>query len=178
MLSKKKAPIVSERVDDFIGSLSLAFTFIILGVLLTVYDDFVGDMTITSIIRWVFVVIGGAGLFFSFGDKDSDIKGTGDVGTAIVVLAIAVPTYQCAPKPVGAVLALLLLIFGVYGMLHGIMFLIYTTYNSSFRGANGSAGDAPLSLGRIVSLSIELISKLAALVLVFAQLYKIFLELQ
>lgn len=54
----KSKIVVSEKIDKQVNSLALAVTFILLGVLLTAINDFVGNAFATSILRWVFVLLG------------------------------------------------------------------------------------------------------------------------
>ena len=84
-----KKTVVSEEVDKFINSLALAIPFITLGILLTVIDDFMGDATVTSVTRWVFVVLGTLGFASSFGNEKSGIKGMGDIAMGLAFLFFA-----------------------------------------------------------------------------------------
>lgn len=162
----KSKIVVSEKIDKQVNSLALAVTFILLGVLLTAINDFVGNAFATSILRWVFVLFGIVGLSSSFGNAESSVKGTSDIAVGVLVLAVAVLVFQFVPEPYGGIAALLALLLGLYGLVRGIMFVIYTMFLSGTQAKSGSKGS-------MLSSILEGLSKLAALALVIAQLIKL-----
>ena len=166
MGEEKPKVIVNEKIDKQVNSLALAITFILLGILLTVVSDFVGDAFVTSMLRWFFVVIGIVGLFSSFGNTESTVKGTSDIAAGVFVIAVAVLAFQYIPAPFGGVIALLILIFGLFGVVRGVLFVIYTMYLS---GKQAESADR----GAVLASVLEGLSKLAALALVIAQLLKL-----
>lgn len=168
-MAQDKKNIVSETVDKKIDSLSLAFSFVTLGVLLTAIPIFLGNEIVTSAVRWVFVVLGVAGFFSSFGGKESEIKGTGDLAAGVCIFAFAVFCFTCIPTPLNGIFALILLLFGVYAIIRGLLYLIYTTKNA-YSSTDENA--APDSKKNVISV-IELLTKIAALVLVIVQLIKL-----
>lgn len=172
-----KKTVVSEEVDKFINSLALSITFITLGILLTVIDDFMGDATVTSVTRWVFVVLGTLGFASSFGNEKSGIKGMGDISMGLAFLFFALLVFWLAPKPFGGVGALLILLIGVYGMLRGVIYFAYTTYHAIALASRRAKAEGRRGVGDIVVFLLEVISKLAALALVVAQIYQIYLGL-
>lgn len=167
MTKTDKKIIVSDEVDKQVNSVAVAITFIILGIVLTVRNDFFGDPSITSVVRWVFIVLGVVALLSSFGSGESKIKGTQDVAAGITVLVVALLCFQHVPGPFGGVLAFVMLLFGCYGVVRGVLFMICTIHKSS-TGKEGRAA-------QFASI-VEGLSKVAALALVIAQIAKLWLE--
>lgn len=170
ILAQDKKIYINEVIDNRLNSLSLAISFIILGLLLTVSPAFLGNEVATSAVRWVFVVFGVAGFFSSFGDKKSNIKGTDDLAAGVLVCAIAVLCYVYIPAPFNGIPALVILLFGIYELTRGLLFLIYTTKRTySSADANAESDGSKKSVITII----ELLTKIAALILVIVQLIKL-----
>ena len=172
--NKNKKIVVNEGVDNFVNSLALSTTFIILGILLTVVEDFMGDSIVNSIVRWVFVILGVAGFASSFGSDNNKIKGMGDIAMGLAFLLVALLVFSYAPVLIRGIGALLLLLLGVYGMLRGVMFFAYTAYHAAAEYARRNKRDSGHNMEGIVASILEVVSKLAALALVVAQIYQIF----
>lgn len=168
MAKSNKEPKVSKEVDRTINSLSLALTFIALGVLLTVIPNFMGDELVTSALRWLFVVLGAMGFFSSFGEKDSEIKGTDGVTAGIFCLAVAVALYLLV-FPFHNLLSLLVALFGIFGLVQGFCFILYTTSKKVQSNRKSSEATRSISLFAVV----ELMTKIVALVLIIVQLIKL-----
>lgn len=168
-MAQDKKIIISERIDKRLNSLSLAISFIALGLLLTISPAFLGNEVATSVVRWAFVVLGIAGFFSSFGDKESGIEGTGDLAAGVCVFAVAVLCFVHIPSPFNGASALVFLLFGIYGITRGLLFLIYTTKHV-YLSANT---DTESGIKKNVIAIIELLTKIAALILVVAQLIKL-----
>ena len=166
MTKEKGKIVVNEVIDKQINSLALAITFIVLGVLLTAITDYVGSEAVTSILRWIFVILGFVGLASSFGNGESAVKGTDDIAAGIAVSAVAVLIFRFVPNPFGGGISLLVLLFGLYGLVRGVLFVICTVYLNSKKARRDGKGVS-------FALVLEGLSKLAALALVIAQLVKI-----
>lgn len=82
------------------------------------------------------------------------------------MLAAAVFVFQFVPEPYCGIAALLPLLLGLYGLVRGIMFVVYTMFLGGREAKSGSKGSIPPSI-------LEGLSKLAALALVIAQLMKL-----
>ncbi|MEI3377519.1 MAG: hypothetical protein V8R08_06820 [Coriobacteriales bacterium] len=167
MAAKDKAPIIDERTDSRVNSLSLALTFIVLGLFLSFWPTYLGDEFVTSIIRWVFVTLGVLGIGFSFGEKDSPLRGASDIGAGVVFLGAAVLAFGLPIGLIAPILALLFALIGAYGTIRGLLFLVISTSRAvkELKAAGGKTNS--------FLLVIEFLTKLVTLAVVIAQLAKL-----
>lgn len=162
--NKNKKTVVDSETDKRINSIALALTFLAIGLILLFIPDFLGDSTITLICRWAFIGIGIAGFLVSFGDKDSKVKGSDDIGAGLLVSALAVLVFLYIPRPFGGIAAILVGVLGLFGLIRGILFVCVTT----LRGRMKSGSDSAKQSFAIDVL--KLLSEVAGLALVVAQL--------
>lgn len=167
--SQNKPPVIDKRTDKTVDSISVAVAFIVLGIFLSVSPTFFFDESITSIIRWVFVILGILGLGFSFGDKQTPIKGTSDMSLGILFLAGAVALSYAPIGLFAHLFALILALFGIFGTTRGVLFLII----SSSREIAKQKKDHGKSKGAL--LIVEFLTKIIALIIVVIQLAELLL---
>lgn len=162
--SHNKKTIVDSETDKRINSIALALTFLAIGLMLLFIPDFLGDSTVTLICRWVFICIGIAGFFSSFGNKNSEVKGSDDMGAGLLVSALAVLAFLYIPRPFGGIAAIFIGVFGLFGLIRGVLFVCITTLNGKVRGDSGSTKQT------FAMDVLKLLSEVAGLALVIAQL--------
>lgn len=154
----------AKRID----SLALAFTFISLGVILAFTPDFFGNELAATASQWVFIILGMIGFFCSFGDKNSQIKGMSDIGAGILLLAVGIACYLFIPKPIGSLIGLVFLLFGIYGAIRGLL-LLFTTSWMLFKvnQKNSTRHEAPFLI------IVEGATKIIALAMVIIQMVRL-----
>lgn len=162
-------PVISETIDSHINSLSLAFTFIVLGILLAIRTDYFGNPLAATIAQWIFIAIGIVGFLSSFGDTNSKIVGTTDIGVGILLMALGVALYLFLPKPIGGIFSLTIFLFSIYGIIRGVLFVIVSTWNL-LSAAQQNKNDT----NKKISAIIEGLTKLSALALVILQIAKLY----
>lgn len=163
--------VIDETTDKKVDSLALAITFVSLGIVLTIIPTFFDNEFVTSAIRWTFIVVGIIGLMSSFGDKESSIKGASDIGVGVLLLALAVACYiwmpLWLPSPINGIIGILLMLIGFFGSIRGVLFLVISTSRLwKKQKADSSTKGSAL-------LFVEMITKLAALVLAVVQIVKL-----
>ena len=52
----------SKEVDSLINGLALAFSLVIIGLILTFKSDYFGNDTVNAIVQWLFIIVGSLGL--------------------------------------------------------------------------------------------------------------------
>lgn len=162
--NQNKKTIVDPETDKRINSIALALTFLAIGLMLLFIPDFLGDPTATLICRWAFICIGIAGFFSSFGDKNSKVKGSDDIGAGLFVSALAVLAFLYLPRPFGGIAAICVGVFGLFGLTRGILFVCVTTLRGKLSGESGATKHT------FAIDVLKLLSEVAGLALVVDQL--------
>lgn len=163
MNESKKRSTISKSAEKQIDSIALALTFVVLGLVLTFIPQFFGDEFVTNILRWIFVFLGLVGFASSFNNKDSQISGTTDIALGVLFLIIGIAAFSFISAPWGGIISIVVLLFGIFGTLRGVLILLYTTNRMlKQRQDHGRSSNTAAIL--------ELLTKLAALTMVIIQI--------
>lgn len=167
-MSKKKI-IVSKAIDNTISSIALGLSFVVLGVLLSYPTSSNLSAFLNPVLGYFLLLIGVTGLFLSFKDETSTIKGSSDVGTGILVLGIAAilppQSWFGLPDCISGAAILVLYAFGLFGFFQGVAFFLYSSLGFIVASWGKNKKDATLE-------TFELLTKLASLGLVLTQILK------
>ena len=166
MNENKRHSNISKSTEKQIDSIALALTFVALGLVLTFIPQFFGDEFATNILRWIFVFLGLVGFASSFNNKDSQISGMTDIALGVLFLIIGIAAYSFIPAPYGGIISIVVLLFGIFGTLRGVLILLYTTKRTlKQRQDHEQSGNAAAIL--------ELLTKLAALAMMIIQIVQL-----
>ena len=95
---KEKKIVFSEEIDGKISGFAVALAFIAVGVLLVFDGSYFGNETVSTIVRWVFIIVGTGGLLvYILKIGKGDIKGIGNFALGVLFIAIWLVLYL---KPV------------------------------------------------------------------------------
>ena len=91
-MGNKKEYTFSSEIDDKINGFSLALTFVIVGIGLSIVPNFFEISIVTEVIRWLFIIIGTLGFFVEISKtkKKLNVKGFSDLGAGILIAIIGV----------------------------------------------------------------------------------------
>ena len=127
--SNKKTNIVfDERIDDIINTLSISFTFILIGILLYFELIKIGNNIISTIVQWIFIIIGILMITTGFKKNENNnynIKGFDSLGIGITFMII----WYFIKKFtffLFVIIAIIVLIIGIYGTIRGILEISYS----------------------------------------------------
>ena len=120
--------IFDEKIDDVINTLSISLTFILIGILLYFELIKIGNNIISTIVQWIFIVIGI--LMITTGFKKSEnnnynIKGFDSLGIGITFMII---WYFIKDLTffLFVIITIIVLIIGIYGTIRGILEISYS----------------------------------------------------
>lgn len=156
-----------------IDSMALALAFVATGLVLSIDPNFFGDTSVGNVVRVVFIIIGVGGFFTSFNGKRK--KQMSNIGTGIFLLGVVaiIKNYCHVTEIVIAGLVgaanVSLLLLGLYGILSGVVEIIYFELIYSNKTLS-EVGTTKQSKAFVI---FELITKLAALILVILQIIKL-----
>lgn len=165
---KQKKIVFSEEIDSRIDGLTLGFAFIAVGLFLLFIPDYFGNKLVGQIVRWVFIAIGGLGLFVEFGKVNpiSEIKGFDDLWLGALLLAIWAALYFLTHNFLCNIAGFVCLVLGVYSTFQGLFRIIYSIrLNQKSKTQSKST---------IISDILIFLTKVISLVLVVLQLVKAF----
>lgn len=164
--SKQRKIVFSEEIDSRIDGLTLGFAFIAVGLFLIFAPDYFGSKLAGQILRWVFIVIGGAGLFVEFGKIKpiSDITGFNDLWVGILFLAAWIALYFLAQNILCNIIGFFCLVVGAYGAFRGLFRIIYSVLRSWKNNRH--------SKSTVISDVLIFFTKVTSLALVVLQLVK------
>lgn len=165
-MEKKKEPLFSEQIDSRINGLAIVFAFLALGILLLVFPNYFGSPTVTKVMRWIFIAVGGIGLCAEFsGSKSSPIKGTDDFLLGIFMLACWFAVFRLFHQHwMANTIGVFFLIIGAYGLFRGLMEMGYSAVTSVRQKQESRQG--------VFADLLLLLTKVASLALVVMQLVK------
>lgn len=158
---KKEHKIVfNEQVDDYINTLSISITFITIGLLLYFKVLNFGNETISNILQWCFTIFGILMIFLGFNSKDDNpykIKGFDSFGIGITFLIVwyLIKGFNFF---LVIILAILILLIGIYGTIRGILEILYSL-NLNLKNIKTK------SISKIITEIIIFLTKLSALAL-------------
>ena len=124
---KEKRIVFSEEIDSKVNGFTLAITFVLVGTFLLFENDYFGNQLASSIIRWVFIVIGGIGLSVEISkSKKIGIKGLDNFAIGSIFIGIWIALYLFAKHWIVNIVAFLMLFLGVYFILRAIIEIFYS----------------------------------------------------
>lgn len=124
--NKEKKIYFSEEIDSRITGYALSFTLIVCGLVLQFLPLYFGNETITTIFKWIFVVIGALG----FAVEASKIK-TGIIGLESLFIGLSFSGIWFALFWFGKhwvfnIIGFFCLIIGAFGFFQGLQQVIYS----------------------------------------------------
>lgn len=163
--NSEKKVVFTKEIDSKISGFAIAFSFISVGILLLCYPGYFGNSLMTTVFRWVFIFFGIIGLAAEIGKtrSDSAIKGIDDLVIGLVLLGLWLVCFLLGNSILNMV-ALSLLVFGLYGTSRGVMEVVY-----SFSLQKRRTGEAK---GKAITDILLLVTQLASFALVILQLVK------
>ena len=158
MNSKKGNKIYfDEDIDRSISGYSLSVTLLITGLFLMYNPNYFGNDIVTSIFRWIFIVIGGLGFFIEFGKSSKKIVGVADLGYGLIIIAVATGFIWTWNNPLIRSFMFFLLIVGLFGANLGIFRIVYSlrlSYKTNEKSKGKIASDIILMLTQIGGLCV------------------------
>lgn len=169
MESKKKEKKItfSEEIDNSINGFALVVTFIAVGIFLLFNKKYFGNEIVSTIIQWIFIVIGclGFGTEISKMNEKRGIKGIDNLVIGIILLIIWACIYYFFKNWIGNVISFFILIIGLYDGCKGI---IEITYSIIIKGKdNKKAQKSRLDVTKEIIL---MLSEIAGIGLILVQI--------
>lgn len=115
-MGNKKEYTFSSEIDDKINGFSLALTFVIIGIGLSIVPNFFEVSIITGVIRWLFIIIGTLVFLVEISKtkKKLNVKGFSDLGAGILVVISGVFILKLFNNIISKVIFFLFITFGLY----------------------------------------------------------------
>ncbi|MBS4804310.1 MAG: hypothetical protein KIC47_14290 [Clostridium sp.] len=131
-MGNKKEYTFSSEIDDKINGFSLALTFVIVGIGLSIVPNFFEISIVTEVIRWLFIIIGTLGFFVEISKtkKKLNVKGFSDLGAGILIAIIGVYILKLFNNIISKVIFFLFITFGLYATISGMLKVIYSIYEN------------------------------------------------
>ncbi len=127
MANKKEKKIYfDETIDSRITGYALAFAFIVCGLVLQFSPVYFGNELVTSIVKWLFVVLGSAGFFVEAGKIKSRIIGLDNLFMGILFSGIWFALFWFGKHWIFNTIGFICLIFGAFGFFQGLQQVIYS----------------------------------------------------
>lgn len=166
--NKKTNIVFDENIDDIINTLSISFTFILIGILLYCELIKIGNNTISTIVQWIFIIIGL--LMITTGFKKSEnsnynLKGFDSLGIGITFMIIWY-FIKNLTFFLFVMIAIIALIIGVYGTIRGILEISYSI-KLNFKNKDSK------NIKKFIKDLILFLTKIATLVLTLLNIIKI-----
>lgn len=168
--TKEKKIMFSEEIDSLINGLALGLTFVIIGLILTFKSDYFGNNVANTIVQWCFIIIGTLGLATEIPKllKNNGIQGTDDFLLGGFFFGIWLILYLTISKTWVNTLSFFLLLFGLYALIKGICEIFYSLISSS----KNTSKDNKISIKKLFTNIILLLTQMAGFVLVIVQIIK------
>lgn len=157
---KEQKIVFNKQVDDYINTLAISITFITIGLLLYFNVLKFGNGTISNVFQWGFTIFGVLMIFTGFNSKEDNpykIKGFDSFGIGIAFLIIwyLIKDFKFF---LVVILAMFVLIIGIYGTIRGILEILYSL-KLNLKNIKTK------SLSKIMTELIVFLTKLSALIL-------------
>lgn len=165
---KQKKIVFSEEIDSRIDGLTLGFAFIAVGLFLLFVPDYFGNKLAGQIVRWVFIAIGGLGLFVEIGRVNpiSDIKGFDNLWLGSMLLAVWAALYFLAHNFLCNIVGFICLVLGVYATFQGLFRIIYSirlNQKSKTQSKSTIISDVLIFLTKVISLALVVLQLVRAI---------------
>lgn len=157
----------SIEIDRVINSLALACAFIIIGIFLTFNKSYLSNEIISTFFQCSFLLMGVIGLSIEISNnsKFQRIKGLGDLTLGVVFIGLWFFTFLFWNFWWSNIIALLLLFFGIYEMIRGILAIGYSIKTLKIQNEGKS-----LMRGNIITDLILNLSRICGLILILVQI--------
>ena len=131
-MGNKKEYTFSSEIDDKINGFSLALTFVIVGIGLSIVPNFFEISIVTEVIRWLFIIIGTLGFFVQISKTKNklNVKGFSDLGAGILIAILGVYILKLFNNIISKVIFFLFITFGLYATISGMLKVIYSIYEN------------------------------------------------
>lgn len=164
---KPKKVDFSIKIDSMINGLTLGFSFITVGLVLTFVPNYFNNQAVSQVIRWIFIVIGIIGLCTELLKLKpvSNIKGFDDLWFGIFCIAVWAIIFFITKILFFNILGFICLILGTYGAFHGLIKIIYSIYQihkNESGDKEGIRSDILVFLTKVISLGLVIIQFIKA----------------
>lgn len=160
---KHRDVIFSKEIDDRINGFAVIFMFIIGGFVLQYFPEYLGNVVITALVKWIFIIIGIAGMAVEVGKIKSTICGLDDIFWACLGVGIWILLHIYCNHWIFNIISLVALFFGAYELAFGAQKILY-----SISRIRTQPKEERASSGDLWVLSTNILG----IVLVLLQLYK------
>lgn len=124
--NKEKKIVFSEEIDSSINGFALGISFVFISIFVMYFNIF-NNQIIELIVAIVLLIIGIAGTLTEIGKiKKSDIKGADDLLIGLLFTIFPIIVIMKSVKIYLHVLLFILLIFGSFGTVKGVIEIIYS----------------------------------------------------
>ena len=124
-MSKEKI-YFDKDIDNRIAGFAVSLTFIIAGLLLQFLPIYFGNKTVTTAVKWIFVIFGILGFFVEAGKTKIKIIGLDDILLGITFIGIWFALYWFGKHWILNIIGFIFLIFGLFGFLQGAQKTVYS----------------------------------------------------
>jgi len=171
-MQKQKEPkqdeiIFNQEIDGRINGFALVLAFIVIGLFLTFYTNYFGNLMISNIIRWVFISIGILGFLVEFPKIIKDkIKGTNGFILGIIFLSIWAVCFISLNIWFINLITFFFLVFGLFGSFKGAFEMIYSFWriHKEHKENKGKiSADVLLIISYILGIALVIIQLVKAL---------------
>lgn len=169
MEKKEKKIEFSEEIDNSINGYAVAFTFIGISIFLINNLEYFGNKIVSIVILSIFSIIGVLGTFSEL-EKNTKIKGLGDLIVGLLFFSVWLLIYFFGKSIVANVLGFIIMIIGVYGTLLGIIKLLVSIFYQKSQNEK--------KIKNIGINSLNALSAMGSFVLVIFNIIKIALEIK
>ncbi|MGU8579206.1 hypothetical protein ACV3RC_07875 [Clostridium perfringens] len=164
-MDKKKKITFSEEVDSKITGVSMVLAFLTWGIFLLLCPNYFGSILATTIIRWIFIIVGLLGLIVELtNDKKSKIKGLDDFFCGMIFIGIWISIFIFINNLWINIFSFIFFCVGSFGIYEGAIKIIYSLIQN--------IKEKEESKKSIFADILLFLTKVASLILVILQIIK------
>ncbi|WP_346025867.1 hypothetical protein [Clostridium nitritogenes] len=167
MTKKEKKITFSEEIDSKITGFAMVLAFLTWGIFLLLCPNYFGSIVATTIIRWVFIIIGALGLVAELtNDKKSNIKGLDDFFGGMICIGIWISIFIFINNLWMNIFSFVFFCFGSFCIYEGTIKIIYSSIQNIKKQEESKKG--------IFTDILLFLTKVASLILVILQIIEVF----
>ena len=161
---KEKKILFSEEIDSAINGFAIGLLFIGIGLFLFLKPDYFSAPIVTYIIGAVLGLFGVAGTGIEL-SKATKIKGMDSFSLGAIAFVGWLAQYIYIGKLWSNILFFVLLIFGGYGLLSGLLQAIYSIINNAKKQSKDTenSSDGKIAFGKLLSQIVLFLTQLCGL---------------
>lgn len=163
-MAKEKKVIFSEEIDSIINGLALGISFVVIA-LFVWFGNLFHNRVAESVFAIALLLIGICGTFLEIERANKELKGIGNFGLGVFISVFVTIIILKFDVVFVSIFCLVILLFGVYAMIEGILEMIY-----SLKIQKRQTGNRKIGIFQIVTGVTEIIALIVVILQLIAEI--------